>query len=205
MKQADPMPPVVKKPRHIRELGRVDISGLAPLVGAVSERTWAREDALKENDFDCFHHTRHIVFRFIRNNRNPLDHYSSPAWDAWKDRLLPVIEAACACYGFDEPIVPKVMLARLSAGHSIDLHRDGAGSNPRTHKIHVPLITNEQAFFTFEDAAFHLARGVAYEVNNLTRHGGRNGGDNDRVHLIFEVFEGAGFTRRERDVTALDA
>lgn len=108
--------------------------------------------------------------------------------------LLPVMARAAAVYGYAEPVYPKVMLARLEAGHRIDLHVDGGGSNPFVHKIHMPLETNPAALLQVDKADFHLAAGRAFEVNNLVPHGAFNGGASDRIHLIFEVFEGSGAT-----------
>ncbi|MCY4600503.1 MAG: aspartyl/asparaginyl beta-hydroxylase domain-containing protein [Acidobacteria bacterium] len=158
----------------------------------LSERVWVQEDATKENDFRCFHHTRHVIFRFIACNRDPRRFYSRPSWAVWERMLLPVIAKAAAPYEFVAPVYPKVMLARLEAGHRIDLHVDGEGSHPLTHKVHVPLETNPAAVLQVDGADFHLAAGRAFEVNNLVPHGAFNGGASDRIHLIFEVFEGAG-------------
>lgn len=181
----------VAKPDGVRCLGPVEVGPLLTRVKAISEATWAGEDSLKENDFAVFHHTRHIIFRFIEGNRDPENFYANPAWLVWKNLLMPVIEQAIRPYDFKAPQFPKAMLARLAAGHNIDLHRDGGGSNVLTHKIHVPLITNPGAYFLSEDSQFHLEAGQAYEVNNIRPHGGINRGDADRIHLIFEVYEGA--------------
>jgi hypothetical protein len=182
---------IVTKPANVRDLGPVDASALRDRVAAISDRTWGQEDALKENDFEVFHHTRHIIFRFTPGNRDPEDHYENPAWHVWRGLLQPVMDAAVAPYGFADPVFPKAMLARLEAGQLIDLHRDGAGSNLRTHKIHVPLITNAAAFFLCGPNRHHLAYGHAWEVNNIAPHGGVNEGDADRIHFIFEVFDRA--------------
>ncbi|MCP5383388.1 MAG: aspartyl/asparaginyl beta-hydroxylase domain-containing protein [Altererythrobacter sp.] len=185
------MLPEVTKPHTIRPLGPVECERLAAMVSRISAATWAGEDALKENDFPVFHHTRHIVFRFIESNRDPAKWYANPAWDVWAPMLLPVMEHAIAEYGFAEPQFPKAMLARLAAGHRIDPHYDGAGSNLRTHKIHVPLFTNPDALFLVRDEKVHLERGYAYEVNNIVSHGVENGGSEDRIHFIFEVYDAA--------------
>lgn len=182
---------IVTKPVTVRDLGPVDASALRDRVIAISDRTWGQEDALKENDFEVFHHTRHIIFRFTPGNRDPEDHYENPAWHVWRGLLQPVMDAAIAAYGFADPAFPKAMLARLEAGQKIDLHRDGAGSNLRTHKIHVPLITNPGAFFLCGPNRHHLGYGHAWEVNNIAPHGGVNEGDADRIHFIFEVFDRA--------------
>jgi len=181
----------VDKPARVRPLGAVGVEPLRREVAQLSERVWRQEDAAKENAFPCFHHTRHIVFRFIAGNRDPRRFYSQPIWAVWGRRLLPVMARAAAAYGYAEPAYPKVMLAQLAAGHGIDLHVDGAGSHPFTHKIHVPLETNPAAVLHVDGADFHLAAGHVWEVNNLVPHSAFNGGEADRIHLIFEVFDDA--------------
>ncbi len=54
-----------------------------------------------------------------------------------------------------------------------------------------PLITHPDVEFWEEDDAYHLRRGHAYEVNNKVLHGGCNPSPIDRVHLIFDYYEGA--------------
>ena len=188
------MLPAVTLPDAFRDLGPVDCAKLAAMAARVSEATWQNEDEYKENKFGVFHHTRHIVFRFIPRNQEPTDFYAEPAWDAWKPLLLPIMEQATRPYGFAQPEYPKAMLARLAAGAEINRHKDGAGSNLLTHKIHVPLQTNPDALFFAGDETRHLEMGHAYEVNNVTEHGVTNDGSQDRVHFIFEVFDRARIT-----------
>nr|WP_268893581.1 aspartyl/asparaginyl beta-hydroxylase domain-containing protein [Pontixanthobacter luteolus] len=109
------------------------------------------------------------------------------------------MDAAIAPFGFTKPVFPKAMLAKLLAGHRIDPHRDGAGSNERVHKIHVPLVTNPDATFHVNGEDFHLEAGHAYEVNNIVSHGAANGGNEDRIHFIFEVYEGAYASLQAKD------
>lgn len=183
------MLPLVEKPATIRDLGPVDPAALRDMVQRVSETSWSSEDARKENAFEVFHHTRHIVFRFIPENRDAEDFYDTPGWQVWRGLLQPVMDAAIRPLRLAQPVFPKAMLARLEAGKIIDSHVDGAGSNLRTHKIHVPLVTNPAAKFTCGAQAFHLDYGRAWEVNNIAPHGGVNAGTTDRIHLIFEVFD----------------
>ena len=114
---------------------------------------------------------------------------------------------AAAPYGFTAPLFPKAMLARLDAGHGIEPHQDGLDMDPFTHKIHVPLETGPRATLTVRDQTLHLPPGQAFEVNNLAAHSAFNGESRDRVHFIFEVFEGAGMEyhdeRPKRDSTPL--
>lgn len=186
----------VKKPHAVRRLGLVDIAAVNEQVAQLSERVWNRENAVKENDFFCFTHTRHIIFRFTTQAFGSF--YSMPIWYLWQRWLQPVMTAAAAPYAYAAPLFPKVMLARLHAGHGISPHQDYAGMNPFTHKIHVPLQTGPQATLTVRDQTLHLPTGEAFEVNNLETHSAFNGESRDRIHLIFEVFEGAGMEWHEK-------
>lgn len=187
-------PRLVGKPARVRPLGEVGVEVLRRHLAHLSEVVWRQEDAAKENGFPCFHHTRHIIFRFIAGNRDPYRFYSRPIWAVWARLLLPVMAQASAPYGYARPVYPKVMLARLEAGHGIDMHVDGrgGGSHPFTHKVHVPLETNPEAFLRVDRVDFRFDAGQAFEVNNLVPHGAFNGGEADRIHLIFEVFNDAG-------------
>ena len=188
----------VEKPATVLRLGPVDVEALRTQVARLSENVWERENAVKENDFFCFTHTRHIIFRFIPPNRTSACYYSLPIWNLWQRWLLPVMTRVAASYGYAEPVYPKAMLARLAAGHGIDRHEDSGGMTPLVHKIHVPLETSPQATFTVGSDTFHLAAGFAYEVNNVAPHGAFNGGAEDRIHFIFEVFDGTGVAWNQR-------
>ena len=180
---------MVAKPQFVTDLGPVDVAPLKALVARLSDRVWLLEDERKENNFAVFHHTRHIVFRFIEGMRDHRRFYSTPIWSVWRDHVVPVLDQATAGFGFTQRVYPKVMLARLAAGGVIDRHVDGAGANLFTHKIHVPLETNPRVTFFVNDRPFHLEEGRAYEVNNIAPHAAENLGTTDRIHLIFEVFD----------------
>ena len=186
------LPGIVRKPDTVRPLGPVDVEALRARVDRLPDTLWRLEDRRKENALSCFHHTQHIVFRFIRGNRDPRAFYSEPIWRIWRRWLLPVMAPAAAACGYAGPIYPKVMLARLEAGQRIDPHVDGAGSNPRVHKVHVPLRTNPQAVMRVKDREVHLTAGQAWEVNNLVTHSAFNGGAEDRIHLVFELYDDPG-------------
>lgn len=182
---------LVAKPTYYKSLGPINIDGLLSLVKRLGDELWQAEDAVKENKFDVFDHTQHIVFRFTPNNADPRISYSNPSWEIFKPVILPIMDAVTQSYGHKETAYSKVMLARLRAGHSIDPHVDGKGSNLVSHKVHIPLITNPDAIFYIKGKARHLEAGHAYEVNNIVKHGVDNSGSKDRIHLIFEHFDAA--------------
>lgn len=183
-------PPRVRKPPGIRPLGPVDIAPLEAILKRLTDSVWRLEDEAKPNRFDCFHHTRHVIFRFcdFHDIRN---FWSNPGWKIWSRSLLPIMERASAAYGFAEPVYPKAMFASLAAGQRIDIHADGGSATRQAHKIHVPVRTEPAAVLIVDGVEHHLRQGRAYEVNNTLPHGACNGGRGDRVHFIFEVFDGS--------------
>lgn len=91
-------------------------------------------------------------------------------------------------FGFAEklihafPNVRQTSIAGHPPGTKIDLHSD----NDEFLKIHIPIKTNPNAWFCFEDEKFNLEVGSAYMVNTSILHGTDNLGSTDRVHLIFK-------------------
>lgn len=178
----------VKKPEDIKDLGLIDTSPLFKLLSEMPEKVWSIEDKHKENTFSVFHSTQHIVFRFIENFADPRQFYTEPSWRMWSAFIQPTIDEIANRYHYTNPVFPKVMLAKLRAGCSIDKHTDKGQSNQYVHKIHVPIVTHPNVRFFEKDRSFFLEKGHAYEVNNLIPHGVINNSEIDRVHLIFEMF-----------------
>ncbi len=176
------------KTKAVKELGAVDISGIREAILAIPEEVWDLEDKEKPNKFNELHKARHIVFRFVENMQVCTDYYDRPIWEEWKDKFLPVLAAAVAPYGYEEGHYSRIMLARLEAGGEIKAHVDGNKAATFPHKIHIPIQTNDKVFFFANPKMYSFKEGHAYEVNNLGVHYAENGGEEDRIHLIFEYY-----------------
>ena len=178
-----------RKTTTFRKLGPVDIAALQAAVLATPEEVWDAENARKPNRFEALAATRHIVFRFIDNPRDWRGSHDRPAWSQWRPVLEPVLAQAVRAYGYTRGMFPRIMLARMSAGGVIPPHIDANPAAKWPHKIHVPLLTNARVLSSFGGEERHFPAGEAVEVNNLGPHWVRNGGDTDRVHLIFEYYD----------------
>ncbi len=183
--------PQVQLPATFRHLGPVDIAPVIERIAQIPDTVWDHEDRLKENSFKVFGSTRHIVLRFTDGNRDPRIVHDNSGWLFWKNLLLPIMEQVVTHYSHRKPAFSKAMFARLAAGGEIGSHRDGAGSNLLSHKVHVPLVTNPGAIMVVDGEERHLEVGRAYELNNIVKHGARNTGKSDRIHFIFEHFDAA--------------
>ena len=80
----------------------------------------------------------------------------------------------------------RVVLVRLAARSTIKSHRDHGYSLARTHRIHLPIITNPAVDFGISGNVRHLPAGELWEVNNRKVHGVRNPSDLSRIHAILD-------------------
>jgi len=183
------MHPNPRKTQSIRRLGTVEIGALRQAVLALPEAVWDAENASKPNRFGALDATRHVIFRFVSNFRDWRDSYDRPLWNEWKALLEPVLAQATAPYGYERADFPRVMLARMAPGGVIHPHRDENPAAKWPHKIHVPLVTNENVTFFVDGNQYHFAEGEAVEVNNMGLHAVENRGTTDRIHLIFEYYD----------------
>ena len=84
--------------------------------------------------------------------------------------------------------VKQAMLTNLKAGIVIPKHRDRGALTAKTHRIHVPVITNKACIFSVADESKNLEAGHIWIIDNVNRyHSVENGGDNDRIHLIIDA------------------
>jgi hypothetical protein len=182
-------PPNPRKTTSLRRLGKVDIAALLAAVQAIPEAVWDAEDATKPNKFEALEKTRHMVFRFVDSTRDWRGSHDRPLWAEWQSLLEPVLEQAVRAYGYAHGIYPRVMFARMAPGGVIRPHVDTNSAAKWPHKIHVPLMTNDRVGFLIGEATHHFPVGEAVEVNNLGPHAVYNGGETDRIHLIFEYYD----------------
>jgi hypothetical protein len=183
------MQPNPRKTTSIRRLGTVDVEPLRNAVLALPEAVWDAENASKPNRFGALDATRHIIFRFVSNFRDWRQSYDRPLWNHWRKRLEPVLGAATADYGYRRGAFPRVMLARMAPGGLIHPHRDENPAAKWPHKIHVPILTNQNVSFYVDGVGYQFAEGEAVEVNNMGLHAVENRGSTERIHLIFEYYD----------------
>lgn len=179
------------KVASVRELAAVDVGAVRHALLATPPDAWDTEEDFRANynKRGALRAASHIVLRFCDRRQRPAPCYNRPAWEQWAPLLLPIMEAAVEPYGYARGFFPRIMFARLPAGAFVTPHVDGESNGNRPHKIHVPIVTNADAYFFVGQQRYHFEAGRAYEVNNATRHAAANGGRSDRIHLIFEYLD----------------
>ena len=74
----------------------------------------------------------------------------------------------------------------IPAGEKIKIHEDLGFISSLTHKIHLPIITNNDVLFFIGDKKFNFKKDQLIEINNKRSHYVENNSDNDRIHLIID-------------------
>jgi hypothetical protein len=124
----------------------------------------------------------------------PTEHYH-----LFKNEVSKIEEVIKLNTGEDGKIM-RALLVKLTAGKSIRPHIDTVGfSLVICRRIHIPIQTNKNCFFTVGDDRRNLKIGELWEINNDKKnHSVENLGKIDRIHLIVDWVEESLFEKYDR-------
>lgn len=88
----------------------------------------------------------------------------------------------------DEGYIMRAIFVKLLKNSFIPPHIDIVGKSlVLSKRLHIPIITNENCFFSVGDDIRNLKVGEIWEINNDKKmHGVSNNGNEDRIHLIVD-------------------
>ena len=175
------------------KLGRQDLSPLKERVAAIPDESWAAIDA-RQQRFRVHNDTQTIHLLFDDDFR----HLNPTIWEMYhelEDALQPLLGKISRFYnttakarklrkehGYGYFI--RLNLVRLPAGCSVKRHLDRGYSLAHSHRVHVPIITNEKVFFTVGKETIVMKEEDLWEVCNRRGHNVENNGDQARINLI---------------------
>jgi tetratricopeptide (TPR) repeat protein len=102
-----------------------------------------------------------------------------------EDVLKPVVDYI-ANYYQNNGFIVRMILAKLVAGGKIPEHTDAGYSLLNCHRVHLPIITNDDVAFSVGGEKINMRAGELWEINNGTVHAVENRSAEDRVHLIVD-------------------
>ncbi|MEM1403675.1 MAG: aspartyl/asparaginyl beta-hydroxylase domain-containing protein [Pseudomonadota bacterium] len=175
----------------LKDLGNVDIAELTDAVTALSPAVW-REEQLRQKKYSEVHYnTESVILIFCDHDNWPaLDVVKGNGWDRLSALALPLMHGIIDEHYPAGGTIIRAMAAKLKAGTTITPHTDNHESFRHSHRIHVPISTNNRVRFMIDGRPHRLEVGKAYEINNQLRHGVMNGGDEDRITFIFDYIPG---------------
>ena len=96
-------------------------------------------------------------------------------------RYMPEVLSSFRCE------IESARLLRLTVGSNIREHRDyKLGYEDGFVRIHVPVQTNREVEFYLDDQFLRMNEGEAWYLNFNLKHRVKNGGAEDRIHLVID-------------------
>lgn len=160
----------------------VDLEFIKRKLAKLPERLWHQSG--REKTYEVHKQTQALLLIHDDDFR----HYNPTYHDLYSEfrrELKPVFDYIADYFDNDGYIV-RALFARLSGHGRIDTHTDGLFSLLKCHRIHIPIITNDQVVFTIGGEEKVLGEGEMWEINNATSHAVDNHSDVDRIHLIID-------------------
>lgn len=112
-----------------------------------------------------------------------------PLFDKYYPLIEPILNKFKDIYTFNEY---SAFLSRLAPQGIIGEHRDGSGSKhfslDKCHRIHAPIKTNSDVFYSIDGVDYNWVKGKIYEFDNMRIHGVKNQGDEERIHLVINLY-----------------
>lgn len=106
-----------------------------------------------------------------------------PSSELWQE-IIPIVK-------FLEKLqngrVGRVILPKLKSKGYILPHVDGGDYLVNSRRYHIPIITNEQVFFSVGNECLNMKEGEIWEINNTMIHGVENLSNQDRIHLMIDI------------------
>lgn len=182
-----------------QKLGRFDISALKAVVAGYGDDVW-NADGRRQADFRAHASTqslkligdadfRHTATPAVHPLFHELEVHVRPLMEHIRGAYLQTLRQRRVAEANGPGYFIRTLLTRLPAGAEIKPHVDEGESLKRCHRIHVPLVTNEKAFFYVGALKFHMPEGEMWEINNRRTHAVQNGGDAARIHLILDYVQ----------------
>lgn len=180
---------------NFRRLGAVDVGPLRQLVLGLTAEDWDRETT-RQRRYEAHRDTQSIGlvydydFRHVNPTRLPALRLFEPAMRPVLAMIAADFEGSprgrelCARYGLGYFI--RASLVRLNPGGEIAPHQDMNFSLAHSHRVHLPVVSNENVLFTVGGETLNLREGGVYEINNRRVHQVGNRGHEGRVHLILD-------------------
>lgn len=171
----------------IKDLGAVESTALRDAIVALDDSAWLEEEVRQKKYHEVHYNTESVILIFCEYQSWPaIDVTKGAGWARLSHLAVPVMHDIIGRFYPTGGTIIRAMAAKLKAGTTIAPHVDHHASFRRSHRIHLPVTTNNKVRFMIEGRPHQLLVGNAYELNNQKRHGVINTGTDDRINFIFD-------------------
>ena len=141
----------------------------------------------RQQDYDVHRRTESVVMIFTTGDGWPdIKVIRETGWDFLHETAVPLMMGIIKQHYPVGGTIIRAMAAKLLPGEVITPHRDAHPSFHNSHRIHIPIKTNNRVRFMIDGQPHRLEVGKAYEINNQKTHSVMNKGEDERVNFIFD-------------------
>lgn len=183
---------------EVVKIAEYNVSALANWVKGFDDARWC-EDTSRQKIFEAHTDTQTIKLIFDADYRhtNPTSHailqegaaLIEPIQDLVRQNYSKSVRQKKMIRKHGPGYFVRMILTRLSPGSAITPHVDTGQSLSCCHRIHVPLVSNQDCSFTVGNSKTHLSVGGVWEINNRLMHAVENKSDEARIHLIMDYVQ----------------
>jgi len=169
----------------LKTLGEVQIEPLKKSILALDANVWLLDEQ-RQRSFDVHRQTQSVVLVFCDTRDGELVVEKREGWRYLADEAVPVMHDLVARHYGPGGTIIRAMAAKLLPGGRINPHFDSHATFRCSHRIHVPITTNDRVRLTVDGRPQCLEVGKAYEIDNQKTHSVINSSDRDRITFIFD-------------------
>jgi len=159
-----------------------NVDAIKSALNAVPDEKW-RESG-REKRFDIHRHTEALLLVKFEDFRFT-DPEATALYQHFQTVVQPLVDHI-ANYYQDNGFVVRMIFAKLLPGGKIPEHTDTGYSLLNCHRVHIPIITNDDNLFYVGGELKRMQVGELWEINNASPHAVDNCSAEDRVHLIID-------------------
>lgn len=163
-------------------IGAHATDGLRAKVEALTSDDWL-SDAWRQHVYRPHRESNTILLMFDKDYRHDTP-TTLAAHAHFEAEMQAIYERLKAHYGSGYPV--RALFARLPPDARVHPHSDAGFSLTNSHRVHLPVVTHPNAWFTVGGETRAVPYGELWEINNQREHSVHNAGDRDRVHLLVD-------------------
>ena len=166
---------------NFHKVGEFDTTKWLTELGRMTDKIWG-EDHWRQEQYSVHRDTQTIPLVFDKEFVKPI---KTKHYKVFETSLMPLESLLSTHYG--KGFTARLILTKLKPNGVIPEHRDIGRCFEITHRVHIPLVTNDDVLFTVGEETIIMQSGELWEINNANRlHSVINKSDRDRVHLIID-------------------
>jgi Flp pilus assembly protein TadD len=159
-----------------------DVEALRKTIEAIPAGKWLESE--RERLFAVHKDTQSVLLVAFEDFKHQKPVHSE-LYVELQQTLRPLLDYVASYYQNNGFIV-RLVLAKLLAGGKIPHHTDAGFSLLNCHRVHIPLITNDDVAFFVGGEEKNMKAGEFWEINNSVDHAVENRSCDDRIHIIVD-------------------